>query len=148
MNCYLDSSALVKRYLVETGSSEVVRLMAEAKRKATVAISRTEVVSALAKAIRTGTLAREDAEYAREAFQGEWRRLGRFRVTDLLLETACDLAWRHGLRGYDSVQLAAAALWQGTANEPVVMVTLDGRLWEAAARIGLERYPLDPAEIR
>lgn len=40
MNCYLDSSAPVKRYLVETGSSEVVRLMAEAKRKATVAAAR------------------------------------------------------------------------------------------------------------
>jgi len=141
MNLYLDSSALVKRYLVETGSSEVVRMMAEAKRKGTVAISRAEVIAALAKAVRMGALTQEEAESAREVFQREWRRLGRFRITDLVLEMACDLAWKLGLRGYDSVQLAAAALWQATDNEPVVMITFDGRLWEAAASIGLKPYP-------
>ena len=141
MNCYLDSSALVKRYVGEAGSSEVLRVMTEAKRRGTVAISRTEVVAGLAKAVRIGTLEQEVAELARQAFQADWSHLARFRVTNLLIDLSCDLAWRFGLRGYDSVQLAAASMWRGAVADPVVMVTFDHRLWEAAATIGLEPYP-------
>jgi predicted nucleic acid-binding protein len=141
MNCYLDSSALVKRYLVEPGASEVIRVIADADKVGTVAISRAEVVAALAKATRFGTLLREEAESVRHLFQTEWRHLSRFRVTDLLVDLSCDLAWRHGLRGYDSVQLAAASLWQEAMDAPVVMVTFDVHLWNTAARVGLEQSP-------
>jgi predicted nucleic acid-binding protein len=143
MNCYLDSSALVKRYLEEPGSSEVARLLQEAKRRGTVAISRAEVIAGFAKAIRVGTVKREVAEAARHAFQADWPRLARFRVTDLLIHLSCELVWTFGLRGYDSVQLAAASMWLGAVPEPVVMVTFDVNLWEAAASIGLDPYPSD-----
>jgi len=143
MNCYLDSSALVKRYLLEKGSSEVLRLTAEAERVGTAAISRAEVVAALAKAARIGTLANEDAELARRSFHAEWPYFARFRVTDLMIEVACVLGWRFGLRGYDSVQLAAASLWQEAIDSTVVMATFDAQLWDAAVRIGLEPFPND-----
>ena len=143
MNCYLDSSALVKRYLLEKGSSEVLRLTADADKVGTAAISRAEVVAALAKAARIGTLVREDSELARHSFQAEWRYFARFRVTDLMIELACDLAWKYSLRGYDSVQLAAASMWQEAIDAPVVMATFDGQLWDAAVRVGLEPFPND-----
>ena len=53
------------------------------------------------------------------------------------------MAWTYGLRGYDSVQLAAAVMWQATLDTPVFMATFDLRLWETAARAGLEPYPTD-----
>jgi uncharacterized protein len=143
MNCYLDSSALVKRYLEEPGSSEVVRLLQEAKKRGTVAITRAEVIAGFAKGIRVGTVKREVAEAAHQAFQTDWPRLAHFRVTNLLIDRSCELAWRFGLRGYDSVQLAAASMWLDAVNGPVVMVTFDVRLWEAAVSIGLDPYPSD-----
>lgn len=62
-------------------------------------------------------------------------------LTDAVIDRACDLAWSYGLRGYDSVQLAAALSWQEDWDVPLTLATFDSQLWEAAARVGLERYP-------
>jgi predicted nucleic acid-binding protein len=141
--CYLDSSALVKRYIDEPGANQARQRIAEAEALGTVAISRVEVVAALGKAVRLGAVNREQGESARRFFQIEWSNLSRIEITDHVIEQASDLAWIHGLRGYDSVQLAAALTWQATLHMPVVMVTFDVHLWEAASRAGLERYPSD-----
>lgn len=148
MICYLDSSALVKRYLEEPGGDQVRQLVADAEALGTVAISRAEVVAALSKAVRLGAVTREHAESARRLFQTEWHDLSRIGVTDNLIERAADLAWGYGLRGYDSVQLAAAVIWQEDLGVPLTLATFDAKLWEAAARIGLERYPQELPGIR
>ena len=63
MFLYLDSSALVKRYIEEPHSEEVAHLMDETLAIGTSAISRVEVGAALARAARGNRL---DAEEARE----------------------------------------------------------------------------------
>jgi predicted nucleic acid-binding protein len=141
--CYLDSSALVKRYLQEPGRDQVRELIADAEALGTVAISRAEVVAALAKAVRLRAISQEEAEAARHLFHVEWHDLSRVDITDLIIEWASDLAWGYGLRGYDSVQLAAALTWQTTMDVPTLVATYDVRLWEAAGRVGLEPYPPD-----
>ena len=61
---------------------------------------------------------------------------------------AANLAWDHGLRGYDTVHLAAASAWQGALGERVTLATFDKQLWSAAESIGLEAYPPDlPAVV-
>jgi predicted nucleic acid-binding protein len=141
--CYLDSSALVKRYLQEPGREQVRQLIADAEALGTVTISRAEVVAALRKAVRLGAIPQEDAETARHLFQAEWRDLSRIDVTDLIVEWGSDLAWGYGLRGYESVQLAAALTWQTTMDVQTLVATYDIRLWEAAGHVGLEPYPRD-----
>jgi uncharacterized protein len=143
MICYLDSSALVKVFLKEPGAPEIKQLMDEAHAIGTVAVSRAEVVAAFQKAVRAGITPSDEAVAARHRFRTEWPGYFRLPVSDLLVERACDLSWAYGLRGYDSVQLAAAVMWQETLDLPVVMATFDLRLWEAAARAGLEPYPQD-----
>jgi hypothetical protein len=51
------------------------------------------------------------------------------------------LAWEHGLRGYDAVQLASALSWQESVGEEIVLATFDQQLWEAAKRTGLKAWP-------
>ena len=143
MICYLDSSALVKVFLTEPGTPEIQRLMDEAHAIGTVAISRAEVVAAFHKAMRAGITPSNEALAARHRFRTEWSCYFRLPVSDLLVERACDLAWAYGLRGYDSIQLAAAVTWRETLDTPVAMATFDVRLWEAAARAGLEPRPVD-----
>jgi predicted nucleic acid-binding protein len=143
MICYLDSSALVKVFLREPGAPEVKQLMDQAHTIGTVVISRAEVVAALHKAVRRGITPEDEAVAARHRFRTEWSDYFRLPVSDLLVERACDLAWTYGLRGYDSVQLAAAVLWREALDMPVVMATFDLHLWETAARVGLEPYPPD-----
>lgn len=148
MICYLDSSALVKLYLLEPGDVEVRQLIADAVAAGSVVISRAEVVAALGKAVRLGAVTRGDAEAARRFFQVEWQDLSRIEITEFVIERAADLAWAYGLRGYDSVQLAAAVIWQEALGLPLTLATFDAKLWDAAARVGLERFPQDRPAIR
>jgi predicted nucleic acid-binding protein len=145
---YLDSSSLVKRYVTEPGSLHVERALSVAYKVATATISRAEVVAALAMGVRVGIATRQDAESARQLFRTEWPHFVRLPVSEAVIERACDFAWLHGLRGYDSVQLATAVDWQESMDSPVALATFDRNLWKAAARVGLEPYPPDLPGIR
>src|SRR5690606_35941270 len=76
MLAYLDASALVKRYVAETGSryvaetgsQAVATLFANDNMLATLVLSRVETVAALAKAIRVGTLVHEEATATAQVF--------------------------------------------------------------------------------
>ena len=141
MIAYLDASALVKRYIIERGSRETIALTAESEMTATSIVSRAEVAAALAKAVRAGLVKNEVARNAQRRFTGDWPDLVRVPVTEALVERADGLAWEHGLRGYDAVQLASALTWQETVGEEIVLAAFDQQLWEAARRTGLKAWP-------
>ncbi len=141
MIVYLDASALVKRYVAETGSAEVGRLISGASVLGTATISRAEVSSALAKAVRMRLLSREEAASALQVFNAEWESLVRLQLTEVLISNAATLAWEHGLRGYDAVHLAAGLFWQDMLGDPVTMASFDRQLREAAKIAGLDVWP-------
>ena len=142
MIAYLDASALVKRYVAERGSDETLELTAAADVVATSLISRAEVAAALAKAARVGILPETDARKAQRAFAAEWPDLARVPVTEALMARAASLAWDHGLRGYDAVQLASALQWQESVGADVTLATFDRDLWEAGRHAGLLVWPV------
>lgn len=141
MIAYLDASALVKRYIVERGSRETNALRADAEMTATSIVSRAEVAAAFAKGVRAGLVKDDVARDARRRFASDWPNLARVFVTEALVERAEGLAWEHGLRGYDAVQLASAITWQESVGEEITVVTFDQQLWEAAKRSGLKAWP-------
>ena len=143
MISYLDASALVKRYVVERGSRETIALTGASEMTATSIVSRAEVGSAFAKAVRVGLVKDEVARTAQRRLASDWPDFARVSVTEALVLRAEGLAWEHGLRGYDAVQLASALTWQESAGEEVVLATFDQQLWEAAKRSGLKAWP-DP----
>jgi predicted nucleic acid-binding protein len=138
---YLDTSALVKRYVQEPGSEEVGQLTARAPVVGTCALTRVELTAALARATRTGTLLAEEAALALRAFQSEWESFVRIDLTGVLLTRAAQAAWEQRLRGYDAVHLAAALFWQEMLGEPVCVASYDRELWGAARHAGLEVFP-------
>lgn len=141
MICYLDSSALTKRYVVEPGSEEVARLISEADAVGTAWISLVEVVAALTKSVRLGVLTSEEGDSAILLFESDWPSLARLQITELLISVAASLARKHGLRGYDAVQLAAASLWQKSLEIPVTLLSFDRQLWTAARNEGIAVSP-------
>jgi predicted nucleic acid-binding protein len=141
MILYLDSSSLVKRYVGEPGSEQVAEATEQADLMGTVVVSRAEVAAALSKAVRTEILTQQEAWETLQAFREEWPDLVQLQVTDLLISHADILAWEHGLRGYDAVQLAAASLWQEMMGERVMLSTFDQRLWTTARTVGLAAHP-------
>lgn len=141
MIVYIDASALVKRYVAERSSEEVIELTANADIVATSVVSRAEVAAALARAARLGALEDDGARRAQRRFSREWPDLARVPVTELLVSRAELLAWDYGLRGYDAIQLASAVTWQESIGEDVVVATFDRQLWEAAPDAGLQVWP-------
>jgi predicted nucleic acid-binding protein len=148
MILYLDSSAIVKRYVDETGSALIRDAVEHAEVVGTTVISRAEVIAALRKAVRADVIGETEGEAAVRSFNRGWRDLVRTRITERLVKHASELARAHGLRGYDSVQLASAAAWQQAIGFGVTLATFDLRLWHAGRAVGLRAFPENLPEIR
>jgi hypothetical protein len=141
---FFDSSALVKRHVNETGSVWV-RSVTRAKAAHTLYIARitaVEMTAAITRRQRGGSLSRAQGG----AIFGHLRRhlAQRYVVMELtpsLLNSAMSAARAHGLRAYDSVQLAAALEVQRSHQNaglgPVTLVSADRDLNHAATAEGL-----------
>jgi predicted nucleic acid-binding protein len=144
MICYLDSSALVKRYIVnEPGAADLRALAESSEAVITAVITRTEVVAALAKAARTGILSKAGSKEARRQFELDWPDFVRLQITEDTAKQAADVAWRYELRGYDAIQLSSAMQWQNSKQSSLTFAAFDQKLWQAAKDAGLNPYPSD-----
>ncbi|MGZ8443903.1 MAG: type II toxin-antitoxin system VapC family toxin [Candidatus Binatia bacterium] len=138
MRLYLDTSALVKLYVVEDGSSLVRRFVAEAETVATSLVTYVEARAALSRRRREGILAVPDYNRILREFNDEWKRYFVMDITNPLVKNAAMLAELHALRGYDAIQLASAESFREKINDPVVFGCWDSRLEAAARRQGLQ----------
>lgn len=141
MIVYVDASALVKRYVTEVGSADVNTLTAGAEALATALVTRAEVAAAFARAVRVGVLDDAGGRRVQRRFSRDWPDLMRVPVTEALVARAEAVAWAHGLRGYDAVQLASALTWQDALGQDIVLATFDRQLWDAAPQAGLRAWP-------
>jgi len=138
---YFDTSALVKRYVAESGSDAVARLCAEAGYQITCAATEAELPAALARAVRVGAISRDDGELAAQGWEREREGLLWVQLVQPIVRQAGQLAWQYGLRGYDAIHLAAALWWRENMGQPLLLVTYDRELWGAAQRAGLMVFP-------
>lgn len=143
MILYLDTSALVKRYVREAGSEDVRALIEQAEPAGTVVLARVEMSAALAKSVRQNWVTGETARQAWADFLTHWPSYDRLSVTSGTLERASALTWEYGLRAYDAVHQASALLWQEMIETPVTLATFDRELWMAGKHSGLQVWPED-----
>ncbi|MCS7177628.1 MAG: type II toxin-antitoxin system VapC family toxin [Candidatus Kapabacteria bacterium] len=138
---YFDSSAFIKRYLQEEGSEQVKSLFSEPPLAASTVLMCVEIRAAPRRAVEEGRLNDEEAAEAWKSFRAEWEHLERVEIDEALLERAIEVAWNYGLRANDAVHLAPALRLCERQKVPVVMVTYDLELWEAARANGMEVFP-------
>jgi len=142
---FLDTSALVKRYVPEIGSDWILSITDPAtdNHLAISQITWVEVHSAFARRLRDRSLSAERfdliVQKVREDFENEYRVID---VDRTLIETATELVMQHPLRAYDSVQLASALRFQSTTllSQPetrLIFVSADNRLLDIAQSAGL-----------
>ncbi len=148
MVLYVDTSALVKRYIAETGSEETVALINKASVIGAVVVTQVEMAAALAKATRLGWVERSEAQLAWQDFLGHWPAFVRLSVTSAVLALASHLVWQYGLRGCDALHLAAASSWQDALGETVTLATFNHELWESARKAGMAVWPENPKAFR
>lgn len=133
MILYLDTSALVKLYVDEPGRPAVVGQVDAAVAVATVRVTYAEARAAFARKRREGGLDTKGLRQVVERFDGEWAAYTVVDVSEPLVRRAGILAERHGLRGYDAIQLAAAIELQREGGN-VSLACFDDRLRRAARR--------------
>ena len=141
---YFDSSAMVKRYVRETGTRWVISLLKPSGGHVcfVARIALVEIVSALTRRARGAALNAAGGAKAVTRFRRAFgKRLFKIDITSDLIEHATSLAEKHALRGYDAVQLAAALQLQAerqAVNLPsITLISADDALNAAAMLEGL-----------
>ncbi len=145
---YLDTSALVKVFVEERGSTTVAAMMRPEHGHSLnlLALTRVEAFAALTRRERAGDLEPGFAGTADAALRAHMvSRCDVQEVTDELLEVACSMVQRHGLRAYDALQFAGCLAVASRSKAPDTwFVTADRELVLAASGEGL--HVVDPGE--
>ncbi len=145
---YFDSSALVKAYITEPGSEQVISLIdtqgpqGQQHQILFAKIGIVEVVAAMAKRRRMRDISTEQQSLFIRAFLRDCQvRFATTGINDATIRLATDLTQRHPLRGYDAVHLATALLFNqnllAVHLPPLVFVSADRTLNDAARTEGL-----------
>lgn len=107
---FCDSSAIVKRYIAETGSAWLTATTdPKNNRVYTARITYVEVVSAITRREKGKHISAVDANNARLQFEQDYlNEFQKVEISESLINEAANLAKKYALRSDDAVQLAAA----------------------------------------
>lgn len=130
MTLFVDTSALVKRYVEEPGRKRVLAHMDADDTWCASSITRTEAMLALHRLAATPG----QADRLWRALLNDWDAFHVVPVDDRCLTTAAELGANFGLRLAHAVQLAAA----DRLPRPVRFLTLDDRQVAAAVALDLD----------
>jgi predicted nucleic acid-binding protein len=134
---YCDTSALLKLYIEETQSDRLGLEVAQATAVAVCRIAWAEAHAALARRAREVPQDRPVIEAAKAALASDWPHYVVLEISQPVVERAGDYADTFALRGYDSVQLAAAYEAGRIAETAIDFTCFDTRLNKAAQVLGM-----------
>ena len=137
MILFCDTSALLKLYIVEPGSEVLKARVAEAEAVAVCRVAWAEAHAALSRRAREVTSDAPVIEQAKSALAQDWPHFVVMEIDQALVERAGDYADTFALRGYDSIQLAAAFEAGRIAQSPICFACFDARLNKAADVLGM-----------
>lgn len=134
---YVDSSAFVKRYDPREPAAGAARARMRAATPASSVLLIAEIMSALARKLRSRELPAEHIGRLRREARRDYAALLRIELTgDILTETE-RLLFGHALRAADAIHLASALSLARDVGEPVSLLTADRALAQAAQAEGL-----------
>lgn len=151
---YLDSSALVKRYVKEFGTDALNARLAEEERAGQAlfssALTFAEVNFALWRESKSRKISNKDFRYAKDSFLDEWtNRLTTIELSVGVLGLLEQIYEHTGLRSSGAVQLASC-IWirdlfrlserYGPKGSRVAFAASDVKLAQAGANFGLEVF--------
>lgn len=132
MNVFLDSSALVKRYIEEGGSAELDRHLEMASAVGVSVLAPIEAASAFSRLRRESRISSRHHASLREALAHDVRDVTLVALNEDVIATAIDTVERHPLRGADAVHVASAIAWSAD-----VFISADQSQLKAARARGL-----------
>ena len=142
MILYLDTSALVKAYITENASREVLAAMKQAKIVASHSFAYVEAHSTFSRIKREKKLNEQQYDSVTASFKKDWGNYLQIENTKILIEHAADLVEALALRAYDSVHLAAADMLSKKLKQNIIFACFDRQLNKAAHILGLSLLEL------
>ena len=137
MILFCDTSALLKLYIVESGSEALKARVVEVEAVAVCRVAWAEAHAALSRRAREVPGDAPVIEQAKAALVQDWPHFVVMEVDQALVERAGNYADTFALRGYDSIQLAAAFEAGRIAQSPICFACFDARLNKAADVLGM-----------
>lgn len=137
MILFCDTSALIKLYIAEEGSDAIKMQLSLAEAVAVCRISWAEAHAALSRRAREVPQDARVIEQAKAALAADWQHFVVLEIDQVLIERAGEYADTFALRGYDSVQLAAAFETGRISQLPIFFACFDTRLNKAAKLLGM-----------
>jgi hypothetical protein len=144
---YLDASAWVKRYYLETGTRWVQQLFADSVTMACASLGLVEVTATLARKAKAREIRRAQLTQKVQELEEDWGHFVQVQLNVEAVNRAKEVARKRALRGADAIHLASALLLQSRFVEEedrLVFVASDSELKDAARLAGFE--VLDPEE--
>ncbi len=133
MRIFFDPSSLVKRYVEEKGSEEVLRLCGQATELGLSVICFPEIISALSRLRREKKLAGPEYVRAKHALIEDLSDASICNITETGVDQCVLLLEENVLRAMDGFHIAAALEWKAD-----LFVSSDGRQISAARKSGLQ----------
>lgn len=141
MLLFCDTSALIKLLIDEPESAQIHQASERAGVIATCRMTWAEAMAAMARRQREDPTSADEIDLARQRLIKLWPSFTIVEVSQQLVEAAGRFADGFALRGYDSVQLAAAHELRLTFGESITFACYDRRLNQAAQLLQLEVLP-------
>lgn len=129
---YFDASAAAKRYFLESGSDRVNELWNGVEYFSSLVILQCELTSALNRRRRERALPRGAYSAIREQIQDDLAKVQMVPINDRLIRLALRVLDTHPLKVLDSLYLAGALGLAQDLKEPVLFVSSDRQLLQAA----------------
>jgi predicted nucleic acid-binding protein len=135
---YCDTYVLLELYIEEAHSDRLKSQVAEAPAVVVCRIAWAEAYAALARRAREVPEDRPVIEAAKAALSKDWTHCVVLEVSQSVVERAGEYADTFALRGYDSVQLAAAFEAGRIAETAIEFACFDARSTKAARVLGMD----------
>ena len=127
---FLDTSALLRRYVAGPGRLLVIEAMEQADHWVATSLSRTETLLALQQL----ALSPEHLNELWASVRGEWDRFWEVPIDQRALNASVDIGGRFGLGTIDALQIAGAS----RLPMPAQFCTFERQQMSAAAELGFE----------
>lgn len=132
MKTFFDSSAFAKRYVEEEGSDTVEQLCGEATALALSAICVPEIISALNRRVREGSLSRSQYREAKSCLSAEVADATIVNIVPAVVADAIRVLEANAVRAMDALHIACALQWNAE-----LFVSSDERQLSAARKAKL-----------
>ncbi len=134
MIIYLDTSDLVKLYVLEKNSNQIMTNVNNSQVAATSIIAYAEAKAAFARKFREKGFSESEYRKIIRTLDNDWENYFVINVSEETVKLAGDLCEKYWLRGYDALHLACASILNKSVTGTIFFSCSDSKLNKAAKK--------------